>query len=71
MRMALSVGVEIGGTFTDLVAIGPDGVQVAKVPSTPARPDEAAFHALEAAGIPAATVSEFVHGSTGATNAVL
>ncbi|MEI6159874.1 MAG: hydantoinase/oxoprolinase family protein [Roseococcus sp.] len=69
--MALSVGVEIGGTFTDLVAIGPDGVQVAKVPSTPARPDEAAFHALEAAGIPAATVSEFVHGSTVATNAVL
>ncbi|UPY36733.1 hydantoinase/oxoprolinase family protein [Sediminicoccus sp. KRV36] len=67
----LSVGVEIGGTFTDLVAIGPDGVQVAKVPSTPARPDEAAFHALAAAGIAAATVGEFVHGSTVATNAVL
>jgi N-methylhydantoinase A len=67
----LSVGIEIGGTFTDLVAFGPQGVIVAKVPSTPGRPDEAAFHALAAAGITPAEVGEFVHGSTVATNAVL
>ena len=68
---ALSVGIEIGGTFTDLVAIGPHGVTVTKVPSTPAAPDRAAFDALAAAGLHAATIGEFVHGSTVATNAVL
>lgn len=66
-----SVGIEIGGTFTDLVSIGPEGVRVAKVPSTPAAPDEAAFHALHAAGIAPDAMEEFVHGSTVATNAVL
>ena len=69
--MNLSVGIEIGGTFTDLVSIGPDGVRITKVPSTPPRPDEAAFHALAAAGIAPAAIGEFVHGSTVATNAVL
>ncbi|WP_270934853.1 hydantoinase/oxoprolinase family protein [Falsiroseomonas oryzae] len=67
----LAVGVEIGGTFTDLVAIGPDGVRVAKVPSTPARPDEAVFDVLDAAGLNPSDIAEFVHGSTVATNAVL
>ena len=67
----LAVGIEIGGTFTDLVAIGPAGVTIAKVPSTPARPDDAAFHALAAAGIAPRDITEFVHGSTVATNAVL
>ena len=66
-----SVGIEIGGTFTDLVAVGPEGVRVAKVPSTPARPEEAAFHALAVAGIAPSDITEFVHGSTVATNAVL
>lgn len=66
-----SVGIEIGGTFTDLVSIGPEGVRVAKVPSTPAQPDAAAFDALRAAGISADAMEEFVHGSTVATNAVL
>jgi N-methylhydantoinase A len=66
-----SVGIEIGGTFTDLVSIGPEGVRVAKVPSTPAAPDMAAFDALAAAGIAPGAMDEFVHGSTVATNAVL
>jgi N-methylhydantoinase A len=42
----MRVGVEVGGTFTDLVAIGPDGIRVTKVPSVPRRPDEGAFNAL-------------------------
>lgn len=66
-----SVGIEIGGTFTDLVSIGPEGVRVTKVPSTPAAPDAAAFDALAAAGIAPDAMDEFVHGSTVATNAVL
>lgn len=65
-------GVEIGGTFTDLVWLRPDGsVGFAKVPSTPDAPERAALLALERAGIDPATLPELIHGSTVATNAVL
>lgn len=67
----MRVGVEVGGTFTDLVAIGPDGITVTKVPSTPARPEEGAFDALAAGGIALGSVEDLAHGSTVATNAVL
>ena len=69
--MALRVGVEIGGTFTDLVAFRDGGVQVAKVPSTPASPDIGAFDAIQAAGLSPADMADLGHGSTVATNAVL
>jgi N-methylhydantoinase A len=64
----MRVGIEVGGTFTDLVA--QDG-SVAKVSSTPASPDIGAFAALGAAGIDPASVTDLVHGSTVATNAIL
>jgi N-methylhydantoinase A len=65
------VGVEVGGTFTDLVALDGASVKVAKVPSVPTRPEEGAFAAIEAAGIPLDAIGDLVHGSTVATNAVL
>jgi N-methylhydantoinase A len=66
------VGVEIGGTFTDLVWVRPDGgVGFAKVASTPAAPEQAALAALEKAGIDPSLLPELIHGSTVATNAVL
>jgi N-methylhydantoinase A len=65
------VGIEVGGTFTDLVAIGPDGIRVAKVPSVPRAPDEGAFEALTASGIAISAITDLAHGSTVATNAVL
>ena len=64
------MGIEIGGTFTDLVAAGPRPV-ISKVPSVPARPEEGAFAALAASGVPVPDIAELVHGSTVATNAVL
>ncbi len=67
----MRIGIEIGGTFTDLVAEGADGVLVAKVPSTPRRPDDGAFAALASAGVAPRSISALVHGSTVATNAVL
>ena len=68
----MRVGVEVGGTFTDLVAIGDDGrLQVTKVPSTPARPDEGALNAIDSAGLDLSQVEDLVHGSTVATNAIL
>ncbi|MGY2049692.1 hydantoinase/oxoprolinase family protein [Methylobacterium sp. JK268] len=67
----MRVGIEVGGTFTDLVAVDGAQVTVVKVPSTPASPDEGAFASLAAAGIDPASVTDLVHGSTVATNAIL
>ena len=67
----MRVGIEVGGTFTDLVAVDGGAVLTAKVPSTPASPDLGAMHAIDAAGLDAAAIEELVHGSTVATNAVL
>lgn len=67
----MRVGIEVGGTFTDLVVVDQEGVRTAKVPSTPARPDEGAMNAIVAGGIDPAAITELVHGSTVATNAVL
>ncbi len=67
----MRVGIEVGGTFTDLVAVDGGDVTVVKVPSTPRSPDVGAFAALGAAGIAPSAVSDLVHGSTVATNAIL
>ena len=67
----MRVGVEVGGTFTDLVAIGPNGVSVTKVPSVPKSPDIGAINAIIESGIPFAAIEDLAHGSTVATNAVL
>ncbi|MBN8899370.1 MAG: hydantoinase/oxoprolinase family protein, partial [Rhodospirillales bacterium] len=67
----MRVGIEVGGTFTDLVAVDGTRVVVAKVPSTPHSPDIGAYAALGAGDIPAAAVTDLVHGSTVATNAIL
>ena len=67
----MRVGVEVGGTFTDLVAIGPSGVQIVKVPSVPASPDEGAFNALIESGISFESIEDLAHGSTVATNSVI
>jgi N-methylhydantoinase A len=68
----MRVGVEVGGTFTDLVAVDGGGrVVVTKVPSTPRSPDIGAFAALTESGIDLARIEDLGHGSTVATNAVL
>src|SRR5258708_36860469 len=67
----MRVGVEVGGTFTDLVAVEGGRVVVSKVPSTPHSPDIGAFEALTASGIDISRVEDLGHGSTVATNAVL
>lgn len=70
--MSLRLGVDVGGTFTDLVALGGDGEMVtAKVPSTPADQSEGVTSALRASGVEPADVLAFSHGMTVATNALL
>lgn len=69
------VAVDIGGTFTDAVAFGPDGaLHVAKVPSTPEDPAKAFERELEelvATGLELSATDLIFHGTTVATNARL
>ena len=65
------LGVEVGGTFTDLVAFEAGGVRIAKVPSTPSEPHRGAIRALDQSGLALDAAGDLVHGSTVATNAVL
>ena len=67
----MRVGIEVGGTFTDLIQVRDGVIRATKVPSTPAAPDRGAIHAVDAAKIDLASVEDLVHGSTVATNAVL
>ena len=68
------VGVDVGGTFTDLVAVtGAGKVEVIKVPSTPDDPAVGLWRAVDRlAGSGASRVIDaLVHGTTVATNALL
>jgi len=70
------VGVDVGGTFTDLIYVdGAGTVQVHKVPSTPDDPARAtiagALELCQAAGGQASQVEQFIHGTTVATNIIL
>ena len=65
------LGVDVGGTFTDLVALVDGELVTAKVPSTPADQSEGAMRAVEAAGLEPGDIAVFAHGMTVATNALL
>jgi N-methylhydantoinase A len=65
------LGIDVGGTFTDLVALVDGEVVTAKVPSTPRDQAEGVLHVLAAGGVDAARVAVFAHGTTVATNALL
>jgi len=65
------LGVDVGGTFTDLVALSERELVTAKVPSTPRDQSEGVMNAIEAAEIEAASVGALAHGMTVATNALL
>jgi len=69
------VAADVGGTFTDAIAIRSDGlIRVAKVLSTPEDPGagfERALAELAAAGVHPGAVRTVFHGTTVATNALL
>lgn len=71
-----SVGVDIGGTFTDVILLGPSSqVHAVKVLSTPPNFEQgviaAVAQALAAVGLSAESLERVVHGTTVATNAIL
>ena len=67
------IGVDVGGTFTDLVSIEPGTgeVRVAKVPTTVENQAYGVLAALEGVGARLAEVANISHGTTTTTNALL
>jgi len=71
--MTQIVGVDVGGTFTDLVLFDTEteSVKIAKVPSTPENQAFGVMSALESAGTTMEDVLTIIHGTTVTTNALL
>jgi N-methylhydantoinase A len=70
--MTWSVGVDVGGTFTDLAAVAANGrVVTRKVLSTPDDQSVAVANALAASALPAPDIDRVVHGTTLVTNLLL
>ena len=72
----LEIGVDIGGTFTDVVCRdGAGAVRLVKIPTTRQNPSAGVRAALDVMGadwrVAAGAIRRFVHGTTVATNAVL
>jgi len=73
--MDARVGVDIGGTFTDIVTVRDGAIAVSKTPSTPEHPDDGVVTGLRKVrdrdGLAFEGVRFLGHGTTVATNAVL
>jgi N-methylhydantoinase A len=67
------VGTDIGGTFTDIVAVNAETreTRTAKVPSRPDAPVQAMLEAIAAVGLAREDLRRFVHGTTRITNAIV
>jgi N-methylhydantoinase A len=70
-RSTHRLGVDVGGTFTDLVALTDDGIVTAKVPSTPGDQSEGVMNGIREAVVDPNRVNVVSHGTTVATNALL
>ena len=75
MRERRVAGIDVGGTFTDLLIYetGADGtsVRLAKIPTTATNQADGVLGALGQAGVSAGGLDLIIHGTTTTTNAVL
>ena len=75
--MSYRLGVDVGGTFTDLLLINEESGETftAKVPSTPDDSSQGVLNGIrricDESGVDPRTISRVMHGTTVATNAVL
>ena len=75
--MPLRIGVDVGGTFTDIVCFDEDRseLKLLKVPSNPAEPHRAVVEGiarlLEQSRLSVEGVHFLIHGTTVATNTLL
>jgi N-methylhydantoinase A len=64
-------GIDVGGTFTDLLLVDWDGVRVVKTPTTVENQAFGVLTALAETGTALSSIGAIVHGTTTTTNAVL
>ena len=71
--MSVRVGIDVGGTFTDLAVFDPANsrLQVTKSPSTPLDPISGVLSVMAKAELIDTPIVDLVHGTTVATNALL
>ncbi|MGR3504128.1 hydantoinase/oxoprolinase family protein [Pseudaestuariivita sp.] len=73
--MTIRLGVDIGGTFTDVVLETPEGWHSTKVLTTYAAPEDAIIDGMHQvarkAGIDLGAITQIIHGTTLATNALI
>ena len=69
---SVRLAIDIGGTFTDAVAIDDDGhVFTAKTSTTPSNLAEGVINAIRALNVTLENVTSFIHGTTAGLNALL
>ena len=73
MTSRYSVGVDVGGTFTDVLSLDLDSgaFSVVKVPTTTGNQSQGFMRGLAALGVPLSSIQSIVHGTTVGTNAML
>ncbi|MGB3433338.1 hydantoinase/oxoprolinase family protein [Achromobacter sp.] len=71
--MTVTVGIDVGGTFTDLILVDDESgaVRISKVPSTLENQAFGVLEALRRTEVPLERVDSIVHGTTTTTNALL
>jgi N-methylhydantoinase A len=73
--MEVRLGVDIGGTFTDVVLETPKGLTSTKVLTTYSAPENAIIEGMNRvctqAGVPTSAIEQIIHGTTLATNALI
>ena len=71
----IRVGVDIGGTFTDVALAHADGLATCKVLTSYSQPEQAIMEgiekAAEIAGLPLSAIEQVIHGTTLVTNALI
>ena len=69
------IGVDIGGTFTDIALLSADVLTTAKVLTTYEKPEQAILDgiqlALDQAGLESSAIGQVIHGTTLVTNALI
>ncbi|KAA2311795.1 hydantoinase/oxoprolinase family protein [Puniceibacterium sp. HSS470] len=75
MTHEIRVGVDIGGTFTDVALHHPGGLASCKVLTDYAHPEQAILtgiqRACDTAGVPLSAIAQVIHGTTLVTNALI
>ncbi|MEX2221859.1 MAG: hydantoinase/oxoprolinase family protein [Candidatus Rokuibacteriota bacterium] len=72
MAEGVRIGVDVGGTFTDVVAWDPAGrMESCKVPTTPANPAEGVLNGIAALAPKTGPWVSLAHGTTMVTNAIV